>query len=131
MPNNIVKSFAKKTGRPESEIEELWDKALDLAKKRGIPKKSEDFYAFIVGILKRMLKMESLLTDHPAAIVEGYMDGTRHRLRQTPINNTSKIFKRDSFIKRREDRDKKKKKPNRRPTINHVTGASRLEPTDK
>ncbi len=137
MPSNLVKSFSKKSGKPESEVERLWDKAKGIAMDRlNTSSESQEVFALTTGILKRMLKLESsLLLDTSADILfEMYTDGTPHRIRQTPINNTSKIFKRDSFLKRREDRDKEVKKSSskttkprkHRPTINDVNNTTRL-----
>jgi hypothetical protein len=53
MPSNIIKSFADKTGKTEKEVELLWDKAKEIAKEAG----HEEDYDYIVGILKRMLKI--------------------------------------------------------------------------
>jgi hypothetical protein len=38
----------------QKEVEALWDKAKDIAKENG----REEDYAYIVGILKKMLKLE-------------------------------------------------------------------------
>lgn len=129
MPNSLVKSLAKKSGKSASEVEDLWDRAVELAKKQGISSNANNFFAYVVGILKKMLKVESavLLNSSPDSLFEVYTDGTPHRIRQTPINNTSKIFKRDSFLKRRDDRDKNKKpeknkKKNKRPAFNDIPG---------
>jgi len=46
-----VKAFAKKSGKPESEVERLWEKAKRAAEKQG---RDRD-YAYIVGIWKKML----------------------------------------------------------------------------
>lgn len=54
MPGNIVKSFAKKTGKTKEEVEKLWNKAKAIAAKAG---RAED-YAYIVSMLKRMLKLK-------------------------------------------------------------------------
>ena len=59
MPANIVKSFAMKSGKSEKEIERLWDKAISIAKEDGRKEDDENFYPFVVGILKKMLKMET------------------------------------------------------------------------
>lgn len=56
MPNSVIKSFAKKTGKTVSEIESLWDKADTIAKDKGIS--DSDKYAYIVGILKNMLSID-------------------------------------------------------------------------
>lgn len=49
MPNNIVKSFAKKSGKSVEQIEKMWR---DLSKQHG------KNYAYIVASLKRMLKLD-------------------------------------------------------------------------
>ena len=56
MPNNIVKSFAKKSGKSVKEVEKLWKKAEAIAKEEGISKKS--FYSYITGTLKNMLNLK-------------------------------------------------------------------------
>ena len=58
MPSNIVKSFAEKTGKSEAEIEKLWKKAKDIAKESG---RDED-YAYIVGILKKILNLNETMS---------------------------------------------------------------------
>jgi hypothetical protein len=55
MPARIVSSFADRTKKPIKDVERLWDKAKELATKQGHTKD----YAYITGILKRMLKLES------------------------------------------------------------------------
>jgi hypothetical protein len=51
MPANTVKSFAEKTGKSVAEVEKLWDKAKEVASEAG---ETENF-AYITGILKKML----------------------------------------------------------------------------
>jgi hypothetical protein len=60
MPNNIVKSYSKKTGRTVEEIEKLWNKALTLSKKSKSRKKKgkKSIYRYSVGILKKMLSLK-------------------------------------------------------------------------
>lgn len=108
MPNSIIKSFAKKYGKTTKELEDLWDKAARLAIKKGIAKDSESMYAYTTGILKRMLKKDSLLLAPSNQLLESYLDGTSHRLRAEPIGSASTIFKRDKFLRRRHEKDKKK-----------------------
>jgi hypothetical protein len=57
MPSNIVKSFAKKTGKSESEVEKLWDRAKKSAKDQGRKETDPKFYNLVTGILKKMLKI--------------------------------------------------------------------------
>jgi Zn ribbon nucleic-acid-binding protein len=52
MPANIVKSFAEKTGKSESEVEKLWDKAKASVDK---PESDPSYYPNVTSILKKML----------------------------------------------------------------------------
>ena len=54
MPADLVKSFAEKTGKSVQEVEKLWDTAKELADKAG----HKEDYAYITGILKKMLKLD-------------------------------------------------------------------------
>ena len=56
MPNNIIKSFADKTGKSTYEIEDLWDKAKAIVKKKT-SESDEKFYPTTVHILKKMLNI--------------------------------------------------------------------------
>ena len=59
MPSPLIKSFAKKSGKSEDEVERLWNKAEDIVKKEYEKTKDDDsFYPILVGILKKMLKIE-------------------------------------------------------------------------
>lgn len=58
MPNSIVKSFASKTEKPVDEVEKLWGKAKEAAKSQGKKESDPDFFAYVTGTLKKMLKME-------------------------------------------------------------------------
>lgn len=60
MPAPIIKSFAEKSGKTEKEVEELWDKAKEIAKESN---RDED-YAYIVGILKKMLRINETFRDY-------------------------------------------------------------------
>ena len=50
MPVNVIKTYAKKTGKSEGELERLWVRAKEAAKEQG---RDED-YAYIMGIFKKM-----------------------------------------------------------------------------
>lgn len=54
MPAPMIKSFAKKSGKSKATVEKYFKKAKRLAAKEG--HKGE--YDYIVGILKRMLKID-------------------------------------------------------------------------
>lgn len=53
MPASIIKSFAEKSGKSEKEVEELWNKAKEIASENN----QDNNYDYIVGILKKMLKI--------------------------------------------------------------------------
>jgi len=55
MPPALIQTFAQRAGRSAKAVEKLWDKAKELAAEAG----REEDYAYVVGILKRMLKIES------------------------------------------------------------------------
>lgn len=55
MPNSVVKSFAKKYNLSVSEVERHWQTAKATASET-LPPSSPDFYALVVGILKKILK---------------------------------------------------------------------------
>lgn len=56
MPNNIIKSFAEKSGKSEKEVERLWNRASDIVATDYDLKKDDDkYYELVVGILKKML----------------------------------------------------------------------------
>lgn len=53
MPNNIIKSFAERSGKPIKDVERLWDKAKEIAKTEV----HQEEYDYIVGVLKKMLSL--------------------------------------------------------------------------
>ncbi len=59
MPNNIVKSFADKSGKSTTEVEEMWNNAENIVKdKYNLSKADGDkYYSAITGLLKKMLKL--------------------------------------------------------------------------
>lgn len=66
MPENgIIKSFAKKTGKPKSEIEKHWKGIEQSLLDQGHSKKDTNFYPLLVGSLKKSLKLkeERILLD--------------------------------------------------------------------
>jgi len=54
MPASIVKSIADKSGKSVDEVERLWGEAKAKAKEEGKSEDGDDFYPYVVGILKRM-----------------------------------------------------------------------------
>ena len=56
MPNNIVSSFAKKSGKSEAEVEAMWDEHKKELEKKG--HSGEALYKQIVHILKKRLHLD-------------------------------------------------------------------------
>lgn len=48
-----------------------------------------------------------ILSIAPEQLIESYLDGTNWKLRSEPRNSASTIFKRDKFLRRRGEKDKK------------------------
>lgn len=62
MPFAIVKKYADMTDTSVEEVEKLWKKAKAIAKGEGRDPKENDFYPYVVGILKNMLSINEMLT---------------------------------------------------------------------
>lgn len=58
MPTPLIKSFAGKTGKSVAEVDKLWNKAKAIAAGEG----QAENYAFITGILKKMLNLNETLS---------------------------------------------------------------------
>jgi hypothetical protein len=58
MPVNMVQKYADETGKSVSEVEKLWTKAKEVAKEAGRKEDDENFYPYVVGILKKMLGLK-------------------------------------------------------------------------
>ena len=60
MPSNVVKSFAKRSGKSVAKIEDYWDEAEIVVKKQypDVPPESDRYYALITAIVKRMAGIE-------------------------------------------------------------------------
>lgn len=56
MPNAVVQSFAQKSGKTTAEVETLWKKAEAITNQSDVA--VDDKYAYLVGVLKKMLKLE-------------------------------------------------------------------------
>jgi len=72
MPNTLVRSFAKRSGHSVDHVEELWTVAKASAIKAGKKLGDTDFYSYVVGTLRNMLKLkkESLLHLDTSCLVE-------------------------------------------------------------
>jgi hypothetical protein len=58
MPNNMVKSFAKRTGHSVADVESKWSEAKRSVTDGGTPETHKLFYPKVVTTLKRMLGMK-------------------------------------------------------------------------
>lgn len=82
MPNNVVKSFADKSGKSEAEVEKLWNQAIGMAKSKGL--KDEAMFAMATASLKTMLKIKESIDEMTgasavpvsAALAKGTPSGT-------------------------------------------------------
>ena len=64
MPADLVKSFAKKSGKSVEDIEKMWKDVKASLVKQGDDKDEDGFYAKLVGIMKKNLKLESVEEDN-------------------------------------------------------------------
>ena len=60
MPSNIVKSFAKRSGKSVDAIEGYWDEAKIVVKKKypDVEPESDRYFALVTAIVKRMVGIE-------------------------------------------------------------------------
>lgn len=59
MPNPLIQSFASKAGKTVKEVDDLWNKAVEIAKSKGF--KDDAMYAYATGVLKNMLGIKECL----------------------------------------------------------------------
>lgn len=91
MPNSLVQSFAKKSGKSLEEVEKLWNKVEDIAKEKGL--EDEYMYAYTVGILKKMLSISedfAIGVDGPAALDAGVPESGNTGVFANKIGKTQK-----------------------------------------
>ena len=58
MPAAVVKSFAKKTGKSIDQVEKIWNAIRDSLISSGHKETDDNFYAMLVGGLKKALKLK-------------------------------------------------------------------------
>ena len=64
MPANIIKSYAKKTGKSEAELEKYWNESKEAAKDQKGKGKGEDaYYGTVMTIFKAKLKKHAGLSE--------------------------------------------------------------------
>lgn len=76
MPLAAIKSFAKKTGKSEAEIEKYWNEAKEAAKDEK-SKGDEAFYGTAMIILKNKLKKHAGLKEGRMTLADFLIDGER------------------------------------------------------
>jgi hypothetical protein len=106
MPNNIVKSFADKTGKDESEVEKLWNKAEEIVKDEyNIEPSVDKFYPLVTGVLKKMLKIDEskfgtlvagILNEDIEEVLE---EGKGKKIPSLPKNTFNKFAKEVAILK--------------------------------
>lgn len=104
MSNSLLRTISKQTGRSLEEVQS----GIKKASKVGLSQNSTEFMKYLMAYLKKLPKKESLLRSDPETLLELYTDGTPHRIRSEPMNSASTIFKRDKYLKRRNEKDKNK-----------------------
>ena len=58
MPSGIIKSFAKKSGKPKKEVDKMWSKIKASLIDQGHNENDANFYPLLVGSLKKALKIK-------------------------------------------------------------------------
>lgn len=124
MPNAVVKSYAKQTGKSTDTVEKNWDKGKDAAKNAGLTPGSDEFYAYTNAVTKKMSgvseeeekdKKGSKYTPffQTQGFVEGMFDSLKKRLALTQheigeLKFELKVDKSKRFRIQQEIEDKKK-----------------------
>lgn len=106
MPNPVMKSFAKQSGKKVKTVEKLWKKCEKIVKKEyDIDEESERFYPLVVGCLKNLLDIKKEDKEQKDVVADAGMITTSNMgnyvyakkvpelLRRTPEPKYTKIFK--------------------------------------
>lgn len=91
MPNAVVKSYAKQTGKSTDTVEKNWDKGKEAAKDAGLKPGSDEYYAYTNAVTKKMSgvkeneedeKKGSIYTPffQTQGFVEGFFDNLKKKL---------------------------------------------------
>lgn len=70
MPNSVIQSFSKKSGKPVSTIERMWDDIVDGVSK-NMDTEDDAFYGTVVTQLKKKLGLDKKLNNNKTSIVSG------------------------------------------------------------
>jgi DNA-directed RNA polymerase subunit H (RpoH/RPB5) len=99
MPTPQIKSFAQKAGKSVSKVERLWDRAVELAKDNGWKESDDKFYAYVTGILKKMLSIkENLVEELEILLNEDKGDKVLDQCKET-LDDLNKVNPSDSKAK--------------------------------
>ncbi len=75
MPNNVVKSYAEKSGKTVAEVEALW-KEVEAGCEGKFDKKDDSYYSYVNSIVKKRLSLkECKLTFKDFRTLKGINDG--------------------------------------------------------
>lgn len=115
MPNPIMKSFAKQSGKKTKTVEKLWKKCEKLVKKEyDIDEDSDRFYPLVVGCLKNLLDIKKEDKEQKDVVADSGMITTSNMgnyvyakkipdlMRRTPDPKYTKIFKKinETFLEK-------------------------------
>ena len=89
MPNAVVKSYAKQTGKSKDTVEKNWDKGKQAAKDAGLEPGSDEFYAYTNAVTKKMSGVKEDEEDNkkgskytPFFQTQGYTEGILDSLKK-------------------------------------------------
>ena len=60
MPLPVLRKMAKESGRSLEDAEKYWDDAKEAALDQGFTEGDDDFYAYVMGIVKRRLNLSGV-----------------------------------------------------------------------
>ena len=70
MPNSVIQSFSKKSGKPVSTVEKMWNDIVNGVSKR-IDTEDDAFYGTVVSQLKKKLGLDKKDTTKKPSIITG------------------------------------------------------------
>ena len=91
MPAPALKTMAEKHGISLSKAEELWEKAKGIAEDRGFEEGTDDFYAYTMGVLKKMFGETSNSSSILSEIASGLASKARGKSLETAEINTDAV----------------------------------------
>lgn len=70
MPNSVIQSFSKKSGKPVSTVEKMWNDIVNGVSKK-IDTEDDAFYGTVVSQLKKKLGLDKKVTTKKPSIITG------------------------------------------------------------